>query len=607
MTTVGALGTALALAAPLSASAATPNSFASGQFLSGSIAGTNLDNVAALEAAQATNTGQSTTQIQRSPLGVSVLGSTIINQPNGIQLNLGKIINLGVVNQYAQAANTGKSTGSSGAVNNDGGIGVGSVDPKTNGSATVDLDSLLGTQFASVLSDLKLQAGAVAATASANNKTATGDYNLAGLTLDLTSPALGNVDNKVSDALDPINTQVNKLTGDNGDLENAVSGVVTKLNPLLNLAGVNANVDASVDTNLKSALKPILTGDYTSSSGAVKLDLGTGAVHVDLAKLLGGKLNDQPVGTQVLSDKVVNEITNGLAKNVSDIGDQVVNKVNNALNNATVSVDATVDTSTAQAPLLGQTCSNETVPSTGVLGDLLGTVTKLVCKTTSTALPSLKTALAVHIHGTVRQIVDGKAPQANATLTLLGKPVSVNVNSILAPVQAALKNDLLSSTAVSNLTNDIQSKVVDPTTTDLLGSGNTLGTALSNNVLSVTLNNQSVSGGKFTETALKVGVLPTATNGGLATVNLASASVGPNVTTTTGGGSGSNPGGGGGNGGGGTSGGSGSTPVNTTALGNLAFTGVGIAGLVAAILALLAAGAYLVREGYRRNGRRQIP
>ena len=604
MATAGALGTALALAAPLSASAATPNSFGSGQFLSGSIAGINLDELAAIKAAQATNTGQSTTQVSRDPLGVSALGTTVINEPNGIQLNLGKIVNLGAVNQYAQAANTGKSMAASGAVNNDGGVGAGTVDPSTTGSTVVDLDSLLGNQFGSVISDLKLQAGAVAATASASNKTATGKYNLAGLTLDLTSPALGNLDNKVSDALDPINTQVNKLSGDNGDLEKAVSGVVTKLNPLLNLAGVNANVDASVDTNLKSALKPILTGDYTSSSGAVTLDLGTGTVHVDLAKLLGGNINNEPVGTQVLSDTVVNKITNGLATNLSDIGDQVVDKVNNALNNASVNVDATVNTSTAQAPLLGKTCSDETDTSGGLLGGLLGGVTKLVCKTTSTALPNLNTALAVHIHGTVQQILDGKAPQATASLTLLGKPISLNVNSILGPVQDVLKDDLESSTPVSNLTNDITSKVVDPTTTDLLGSGNTVGTALSK-VLSVTLNNQSTSGGTFTETALKVGVLPTATNGGLATVNLASASVGPNVTsTTTGGGSGSNPGGGGGTT---TGGGSGNTPVSTTAFGNLAFTGVGIAGLVAAILALLAAGAYLVREGYRRNGRRQIP
>ncbi len=41
--------------------------------------------------------------------------------------------------------------------------------------------------------------------------------------------------------------------------------------------------------------------------------------------------------------------------------------------------------------------------------------------------------------------------------------------------------------------------------------------------------------------------------------------------------------------------------------GTLVFRGVGIAGPAGAILALLAAGAYLVREGYRRNSRHQIP
>jgi hypothetical protein len=35
--------------------------------------------------------------------------------------------------------------------------------------------------------------------------------------------------------------------------------------------------------------------------------------------------------------------------------------------------------------------------------------------------------------------------------------------------------------------------------------------------------------------------------------------------------------------------------------GSLAYTGIGIATLIAVILALLAAGAYLVRESYRRN------
>ena len=77
-------------------------------------------------------------------------------------------------------------------------------------------------------------------------------------------------------------------------------------------------------------------------------------------------------------------------------------------------------------------------------------------------------------------------------------------------------------------------------------------------------------------------------------INLAQASVGPNVTSVddpcvvdcgVGGETTDPPGGGGGAGGGGL----------------LAFTGSSIALLIAMILALLAAGAYLVRESYRNR------
>ena len=79
---------------------------------------------------------------------------------------------------------------------------------------------------------------------------------------------------------------------------------------------------------------------------------------------------------------------------------------------------------------------------------------------------------------------------------------------------------------------------------------------------------------------------------GLAQVNLAQASVGPNVTVVSDpcvvdcsvGGVTTTP--------------TGSTPQR---LGALAMTGTSIALLVFMVLALLAAGAYLVRESYKRN------
>ena len=633
MAVTGTLGTALALAAPLSASADTTTaSFASGQFLAGTVGGVNLAKLAAIEAASATNNGSQTMQVSRDPLGVSALGATVINEPAGIQLNLGQIVDLGAANQYAQASQAGSSMGASGAINNDGGIGVGQIGPEPAGSATVDLDSLLGAKFASVLSDLKLTTSAVAAQATGQLKAASGVYTLADLNLDFTSPAIANLSGKVADALGPIDGQIAGLDGPNGELAQTVNGVVTKINPLLNLTGANAAVSANVSVDLNAALQPLLTGIY--GDGAVSFNLQTGEVKVDLAKLLGGNINHEPVGTEVLSDKVVSEILNGITGTVDTLVDQIVAKAKDVLSNAAVNVDATVNLSTPQAPILGQTCvaagtgasgSTGTGGTGGLLGGLLGgslggavsgaatgSVTGglggLLCTNTSKLLPNLNTSLAVHVHGTVDQLISGTAPTATAALTLLGIPVSVNLSGIATGIGTQLTDHLLDGTGgESGLSDALNTDLVDPAVTGLLGGGTSVDSALSH-VLSITLNNQSTAttstGSTFTETALRVSALPDGTNS-LATVNLANATVGPNATTIvpTTPGDPSNPGTP-------TEPGSPSTPTTPgggTPIGNLAFTGVGIAGLVSTILALLAAGAYLVREGYRRNSRRQIP
>jgi hypothetical protein len=638
-----ALGAGLSLAAPLTASAATTSdSSAQGQFLSGTLAGVNLGRLAAVGGASAHNNGSQASQVSRDPLVASVLGSTLINAPSGVQLNLGQVIDVGSLNQYAQANSDGSSMAASGAVGNDGGLGVGAVGTSNSGSATVDLQSLLNSKFDGVLTDLKLQVIAAAANAQAKNHAASGDYSLSGLKLDFTSPAIADLASKVNAALAPVNGQVSTLTGPNGTLAKSVNGVVQGINPLLNVLGANAQVSATVTPNLNAAVTPLLTGVY--QTGAVTFNLQTGAVSVDLAKLLGGKINSEPVGTEVLSDKVVNQILSGITSTVASLSDQVLSKANTALQNAQVDVTAAVNASTAQAPILGQTCVNSGTGGTtgggttggtgGLLGGILGglggvvggstggssgggltgTLGGLICTTTSKLLPDLKTSLNVNVHGTVGQIVAGTPTQANATLSLLGVPATVDINHIVGGLGSNLTSNLLSSAPVTTLQSALQSNLVQPAVSGLLGSDASVGNALSN-ILSVKLNNQDVSStGMFTETALRVGVLGGATNDGLATINLAQAAVGPNVTGVTPGDPGDpgdpgNPGDPGTPGNPGTPGtpGNPNTPIHTAAFNNLAFTGVGIGALVAVVLALLAAGAYLVREGYRRNGRRLTP
>jgi hypothetical protein len=150
---------------------------------------------------------------------------------------------------------------------------------------------------------------------------------------------------------------------------------------------------------------------------------------------------------------------------------------------------------------------------------------------------------------------------------------------------------------VQDLVDALETGLVHPATEVLLGDGiGNIGDAL-RDLVSVKANVQEITatpggGGEFTQTAIRVTVL----GDDLATLNLAQATVGPNVTgivdpectdpdgCDVGGETVTPPGGGGSANG-----------------GSLAYTGIGIATLIAVILALLAAGAYLVRESYRRN------
>jgi hypothetical protein len=175
---------------------------------------------------------------------------------------------------------------------------------------------------------------------------------------------------------------------------------------------------------------------------------------------------------------------------------------------------------------------------------------------------------------------------ATATVKLLGAAtVPVNLGATIGSMGSSLADGLFDSDgAISKLTSALDTGLVDPAVDGLVDGSNAVGVALPD-ILSLTANNQDVSGGRFTQTALRVSAL-----GGAAVVNVAAASVGPNVTTTGEvGGSTTTP-----------PGGSGISPAATT-ISRLAMTGAGIATIIAIMLALLAAGAYLVRENYRRH------
>jgi hypothetical protein len=608
---VAALTAGLALVATPAAAETVPVSYAEGQFLSGTILNTDLDRVVALAAAEAENDGTQSKQTSKDPLDAEVLQAINVQAPNGVQLDLGEFLDAGAVSQYAEADKNGEAMASSGAVGDDGAIGAGSVGSGSAGDLSVDLDALVGSEYDNILTDLTLSLDAVSAQAIGDLESASGDYRIAGATLIFTSPAIGDLTGKVNSALDGVDEDLLALSDSNGPLGTAIDDV---LDPVLAVVGSSADVSVSVTSDVDAAVQSLLSGAY--GNGAVRFNLQTGEVYVDLDTLLGGDLNNLAPGTELLSDAVVNQVLKGITDTVSTLSDQILDRVEIALHEAQVDVHADLDLLTAQPGGQQEVCHDTQVPIVGpLLGGLLGGTgivgytTEQVCELVGQVLPDLRSTVTVDIEGTVDQILNGVAAKADASVSLLGGTVdtAVNVDAMVGGLADGLADGLFDSDGtVAEVADSLNSGLVNPAVTGLLGD-NSVGELL-RDVISVKANVQETEsnseGEFFTQTALRVAVLDSQ----LATLNVASATVGPNAervvdpgcTTNCGP---TNPPTDGciGNCDPGTG-----TPTPAANGGNLAFTGVGIATLVAIILALLAAGAYLAREGYRRNHPRSV-
>lgn len=669
--TVAVIG-ALTLAAPLSASAADrPESYAKGQFLSGSLLGTDLGKVLRAQYAEAHNDGTQGTRSDTNPLKVTALNSLQVGSGQSVDLPLGDFLHLGAAEQVAQANSDGSSVGASGAVNDDGGLAV-SGGSTPNANATFDLQKLIGSQFASTLADLKLELGAISASAHGDLTQASGSYKLADAKLSFTSPAVAQLTQKVDTALDSVNTDLGSITGKGGDLVSTLNGLLPLSGSGLNLLGNGVTVNASIDTgDLKAAVRDLLTAEFKEKGLDVNLE--TGSVSLDLAKLVGGNLNGLAPGTELINDKIITAVLDSITSQVASISDQVIAKVTAVLNAAKVTITAHAEVSVAQAPIVDNVChvvqqilpgatgsgtgstgssagSGSGNPVGGLVGGLLGgvggvlgsagpggsiggtvggvvgqvggavgqIVNTTVCEKVATAVPAKLTTLDVNIAGSVRQLIDGGSTNAAITLSVLGIPTTVNVDAVLKGLGGTLSNRIFGTDGtISKLTTALQNGLVNPAVTGLVGPGSGPVSDALTKLLSVKVNLQETTaasgkgmaaqaGRMFTETAVRVTVLGGAGGSSLATVNLAQATVGPNVTTVVNPPSctGTNcdpatctvaPCGPGGN-----------TPAGISPSANrLATTGISIAALVAAMLALLAAGAYLVREGYKR--RRMTP
>lgn len=299
----------VALAAPdAGATAATPDAQSVGNFLDATLGGAPLDRVAALEYARARVPGSTSAQ---NPLDATVLDSVRLPLTGAVQLPQLLGVRLGAVNQVAVAKKDGYSYGAAGAVRNSGGVSIGGDNAAYPADARIELTAsglggnavaLPGGGSADALGGITLTTGAVSAlaqTPAGHGKPGTTAYQIAGLDLELGSPALGQLLGGVLRSTTTVLRQVATAAG-------AVTGTLT-------------------GCDLTSGAVP---SRISLEKGAVVLDPATATITVSLARLLdvlGLNLNALPANTDVLG-YLLGYLAdpNGLAKGIQGVVDGLV-------------------------------------------------------------------------------------------------------------------------------------------------------------------------------------------------------------------------------------------------------------------------------------------
>jgi hypothetical protein len=283
---------------------------ASGRYLSGTIGGNSLDTIAGIEGETATNPHGGSRVVHRNSLNAEVLdGATEVPLQNGLQLPGQGVLHLGAVAQYAEADPTGEAIGAAGAIADNGGIGVGGTKGAPS-DATLDLSGLGGKNLASLL-NLKATIGAISAhahQASGGHGKQTGNYEIAGLRLELDLP-------KLADLLKPVLTTVQPL----------LDTLTTEINNLGNLLPPGA---VTVSFPSLSHVLDSLT-DVSLLNGGVVVDLKHGKIIVDVEKILqavGLDLNNLPPNTSLLP-YVVDALTKAVPKAISDLASSLVDTI----------------------------------------------------------------------------------------------------------------------------------------------------------------------------------------------------------------------------------------------------------------------------------------
>ena len=470
-----------------------------GRMLTGTLLGTDLDPVAAIDGITVDNlapalTSSATTAGVPTDLGsdawstdlaLSVLSGLDVGA--GIPLPFGT--DTGAYTQYGRATSDGLSVGASGAITTAAG-GLASLDDPGTAAprlATLQLSTLIGSALPGLgvdsadLADAGLRVGTVGAIAeldscaslwsgAAPGADLTREYLVQDLGLVLTSATVTDVASELRSSIVDLETDRDALapagTAITGAALTAVQSTLASILDL-SLLGVDvslASLDAAtvgVDFDLAPVVDAV-SGELTD--GVVTIDLTTGAVQADLAALFdaaygsSGGLNGLPPNTSVLTAPVLAELSTRAGVLLTDFIDLSLQPaLDAALEAATVTVvlDATLRTQATvlitTVNVLGLDLHTEITGTVGGFTGVPGAPTPVVATTVTEASPgilnTLLALLGISLGGLTTAVVDAvAAPLVTDLVPVIGSQV---ITPLLATATATTASTVSSLTTVT--------------------------------------------------------------------------------------------------------------------------------------------------------------
>ena len=425
---------------------------------------------------------------------------------DGTTPGLLRLGDLGAAQSFSSSPTQTQSIASSGTITSGGAVDTGAIDGSVN-PGTLELTDLFDQLAVAGLTDAVLDQasigiGALASRAESNAGTVTSEYRIADLNLDLHSNLVAGLSGALASAIQGTVTPVSNLAGPGGALTALTTTIVNTINAIPDVPLVAAFTAtggtvsiAGLDTVGQTVTTQVLQTPVENTTGSVLVDLSTGTVSVDLAKILvetgaGANLNTLPANTPVLSATTISAIQQGITSALTGTHPNSLNgKVSTILKSTldalqvtiTVGVDLTV-------PLTGTPLVSGDVTVKGSLAQFAGTATPVPTVATDITLAGLN--IGVLLNPVVATVT-------NAVATTTGPLVNTALTSVIPLVQPAL----------AALTGPVLT-TLDPVLQGVLSD-----------IATITINEQpatgDIPGGSFTVRALGVNLLP-AVGGGVA-------------------------------------------------------------------------------------------